>query len=281
MTSWFQAQRKTEKAPREQAYTFEVTNSEGFCAQFNNYLYSYLTTKEKNRILYVFDKNNAISPTFSLINSTFLTPEDVKITDISTLQYQKLSLNQTFPVTRDMPLPKIKAAASKLFEIKPEMLEECNAFLEPFSLPSTFDIGVHIRAGDKITKREMGPISINSYIDAIKKFQVANSLKEMTVFVMTDTYKSFESLKEKADPSWKLYTVDSSEQTGYNHGEYRQLPLKQRKAAYVKFLSELLLMRSIRAIVCTLSSNVGRWLYVNIHDDSYLKSLDTPSYATI
>jgi hypothetical protein len=275
MTSWFQAQRKSEKAPREQAYTFEVSNTEGFCTQFNNYLYSYLTAKEKDRILYVFDKNNAISPTFSLINSTFLTPEDVKITDISMLQYQKLSLNQTFPVTRDMPLPKIKAAASKLFEIKPEMLEECNAFLEPFSLPTTFDIGVHIRGG------KTGQVNINSYVDAIRKFQVANSLEEMSVFVMTDAYKLFESLKEKADPSWKLYTVDSSEQTGYNHGEYRQLPLKQRKAAYVKFLSELLLMRTIRAIVCTLSSNVGRWLYVNIHNESYLKSLDTPSYATI
>ena len=48
MTSWFQAERKRDKPTREQAYTFEVSNTEGFCTQFNNYLYSYLTARAKD-----------------------------------------------------------------------------------------------------------------------------------------------------------------------------------------------------------------------------------------
>jgi hypothetical protein len=275
MTSWYQAERKKDKVSREQAYTFELTNTEGFCAQFNNYLYSYLTAREKNRTLYVYDKNNAISSNFSLIDSTFLCPSTVKITDPSMLQFQKLNLGQTLPITRTMPLSKIKAAASSLFDIKPEMLTECNNFLEKYSLPGRFDIGVHLKSGQTQT------VNINSYVDSLKQFQKINSIKEMSIFVMTDSYKLFESLKVKADVSWKLYTVDGPEQTGYNHNEFRQLPLRQRRDAYTKFLSELLIMRNIRAIICTLSSNVGRWLYVNIHEDSYLKSMDIQTYSPI
>jgi hypothetical protein len=273
MTSWFQAERKRDKPTREQAYTFEVSNTEGFCTQFNNYLYSYLTARAKDRTLYVYDKNSAISPNFSLIQSTFIAPENVKITDISMLQFQKLTANQTFPVTRELSLSQIKSAASELFQINPEMRQECNNYLAQFALPS-FDIGVHIRTG-------YGTININTYFDALKQFEKANTLETMNVFVMTDNYKSFEALKSKAPSSWKLYTLDGPEQNGYNHNEYRQLPSRQRREAYTRFLSELLVMRDIRAIICTLSSNVGRWLYVNIHNDSYLKSLDNPTYAPI
>lgn len=274
MTSWFKAVRKSTK-PKELAYTFEVTNTEGFCTQFNNYLYAYLTAKAYKRNLYVFDKNNTVSNSFSLIESTFVKPTELnpelKFTDLSMLQYQKLTLNQTFPVTRTLSFPEIKSAASNLFKINPEILKECNQLLSTFVIPAFFDIGIHIRTG-------YVPISINAYYDAIKEFQKANKLEELSVFVMTDNYKSFEALKSRADPSWTLYTLDSSYQSGYNNGEYKQLPTKQRRSEYIKFISELLIMRGIRAIVCTLSSNVGRWLYVNIQDGSYLKSLDT-TYA--
>jgi hypothetical protein len=261
---------------RERAYTFDVTNTEGFCSQFNNYLYSYATAINNGRNLYVFDKTNAISSSFSLLKSTFISPDEVKFSDTSMPLFPKLTSSQTYPVTKNMPFATLKGYAKKLFEVKPEILAECNKLLNSYPLPENYDVGVHIRSGDKVTKRE---IPIERYIAALKLFQKTSGLDEMSIFVMTDSYSLFESLRIGADPSWTLYTIDSRDQTGYNHDEFRQLPLRNRQASYIKFLSELLIMRNINTVICTLSSNVGKWLYVNVKDDTTFKSLDITTYT--
>ena len=276
MTSWLRVQRKANTSEREKAYTFDVTNTEGFCSQFNNYLYSYATAVNNGRNLYVFDKTNAISPTFPLLKSTFISPDEVKFSDTSMPLFPKLTSGQTYPITKNMPFATLKAYSKKLFEVRPEILAECNKLLDSYPLPENYDVGVHIRSGDKVTKRE---IPIERYIAALKLFQKTSGLDEMSIFVMTDSYSLFESLRLGADPSWTLYTLDSRDQTGYNNAEFRQLPLKNRQASYIKFLSELLIMRGINTVICTLSSNVGRWLYVNIKDDAVFKSLDVTTYT--
>lgn len=276
MTSWLRVQRKTNTVERERAYTFDVTNTEGFCSQFNNYLYSYATAINNGRNLYVFDKTNAVSSSFSLLKSTFISPDEVKFSDTSMPLFPKLTSGQTYPVTKNMPFATLKGHAKKLFEVKPEILAECNKLLNSYPLPENYDVGVHIRSGDKVTKRE---IPIERYIAALKLFQKTSGLDEMSIFVMTDSYSLFESLRLGADPSWTLYTIDSRDQTGYNHDEFRQLPLRNRQASYIKFLSELLIMRNINTVICTLSSNVGKWLYVNVKDNATFKSLDITTYT--
>jgi len=276
MTSWLRVQRKTNTVERERAYTFDVTNTEGFCSQFNNYLYSYATAINNGRNLYVFDKTNAVSSSFSLLKSTFISPDEVKFSDTSMPLFPKLTSGQTYPVTKNMPFATLKGHAKKLFEVKPEILAECNKLLNSYPLPENYDVGVHIRSGDKVTKRE---IPIERYIAALKLFQKTSGLDEMSIFVMTDSYSLFESLRLGADPSWTLYTIDSRDQTGYNHDEFRQLTLRNRQASYIKFLSELLIMRNINTVICTLSSNVGKWLYVNVKDNATFKSLDITTYV--
>jgi len=278
MTSWLRVQRKIGSNEREKAYTFEVTNTEGFCSQFNNYLYSYVTAVNNGRNLYVFDKTNAISPSFPLLKSTFISPAEVKFTDTSMPLFPKLTSGQIYPITKNMPFATLKAHAKKLFEVRPEILAECNKLIENYPLLENYDVGIHIRSGDKVTKSN---VPIERYIAALKLFQKTSGLDEMSVFVMTDSYGLFESLRASADPSWTLYTIDSREQTGYNHAEFRQLPVRNKQAAYIKFLSELLIMRNINTVICTLSSNVGKWLYVNIKDDAMFKSLDFIAYSPI
>lgn len=281
MTSWISStRRKPGTVTREQAYTFETNDSSGFCTQFNQYLYAYLTAKSKSRNLYVFDKKNAVNSSLSLLQSTFEIPEEIKFSDMAMLQYQRLTMEQTFPITRTIPIQTIKQMAKDLFNYNDETLLECDKFLKLYKLPKSFDVGVHIRAGDKLARREMTPIPIESYVSALKAYQKLKDLKEMNVFVMTDTYKLFEQLKAKADSSWKLYTLDTQEQKGYDHSEFKQLPPRQRKAAYIQFLTELQIMRQLDGIICTLTSNVGRWLYINMKEGAQFKSLDLPTYST-
>jgi hypothetical protein len=133
MTSWQNANMgRMKKVERELALTYETNTVNSFCSQFNNYFYSCITAKNRERKLYVYDKSNIISPTYSLINSTFVCPSNVEMSDVQRLQFSKLDLNQTFPITRLVPANVLSEEALKVFEFNPAMLQECNTFLNGF-----------------------------------------------------------------------------------------------------------------------------------------------------
>jgi hypothetical protein len=336
MTSWQNANMgRMKKVERELALTYETNTVDSFCSQFNNYFYSCITAKNRERKLYVYDKSNIISPTYSLINSTFVCPSNVEMSDVQRLQFSKLDLNQTFPITRLVPANVLSEEASKIFEFNPAMLEECNTFLNGFEFPSTFDIGIHIRSNN--VRRDGSLIPIENYVAAVKQYiatlpvepivvkdtvkpvvvKSANKAnkadktdktdkvpltldidddgnkpeiskesqdkpkpREYNIFIMTDSYKLALQFKEKCDPKWNFFTMCSPDQKGYTLSDYKQLPLASRKKEYVKFVTELMIMRNLNAKVCNLSTCTGRWLYLTKKPNTYFKSLDIQAYTT-
>jgi hypothetical protein len=334
MTSWQNANMgRTKKIERELALTYETNNVDSFCSQFNNYFYSYITARNRERKLYVYDKSNVVSPTYSLINSTFVCPSNVEMSDIQRLQFPKLNLTQTFPITRLVSPTVLSEEASKVFEFNPVLLQECNTFLNGFEFPSNFDIGVHIRSNN--VRRDGSLLPIDSYVAAVKQYiamlpvepvvvkdtvkpvvvKSANKTnkadksdktpltldiddagdnqpevskesqdkpkpREYNIFIMTDSYKLALQFKEKSDPKWNFFTMCSPDQKGYTLSDYKLLPLASRKKEYIKFITELMIMRNLNAKVCNLSTSTGRWLYLTKKPNTYFKSLDIQSYTT-
>lgn len=280
MTSWIRARPLPRaETPLERPILFE-TNDLGLCANFNQFLYAYAYTalQEGQKSLTVYDMQNCISPSFPLIKSTFADMSGVNFVD--SMVPSAISLKRSFPkvmeTVRGLPLETLRATAQKIFTWSPQLTPIVKEIFDKAKLPGAFDLGIHIRAGDKITTREMANISIDKYVAATKKYQTEAGLDELEIFLMTDAIPLRAAFMKKADPSWKIYSLPTPlpQPEGHVQAAFNNSPRRIKTTAYNYFMAELIIMQSIPDILCTLSSNVGRFLYYTVEHQDGIMSLD-------
>jgi hypothetical protein len=280
MTSWIRARPlPRSETPLERPILFE-TNDLGLCANFNQFLYAYAYTRlqEGGKPLTVYDMQNCISPSFPLIKSTFADISGVTFVDsmVPSAVSLKRNLPKVMETVRTLPLEFLCTTAQKIFRWNPELMPTVKEIFDKAKLPSAFDLGIHIRAGDKITTREMANISIDKYVAATKKYQTDAGLDELEIFLMTDAIPLRIAFTNKADPSWKIYSLPTPlpQPEGHVQAAFNNSPRRIKTTAYNYFMAELIIMQSIPDILCTLSSNVGRFLYYTVEHRDGIMSLD-------
>jgi len=280
MTSWVRARPlPRSETPLERPILFE-TNDLGLCANFNQFLYAYAYTslQDGEKPLNVYDMQNCISPALPLIKSTFADISGVVYVDsmLPSAISLKRSLPKVMETVRGLPLETLRATAQKIFQWNPQLTPIVKDIFDKAKLPAAFDLGIHIRAGDKITTREMATISIDKYVAATKKYQADAGLDELHIFIMTDTIPLRAAFIKKADPSWSIYYLPTPlpQPEGHSQAAFNNSPRRVKITAYNYFMAELIIMQSIPDILCTLSSNVGRFLYYTVEHQDGIMSLD-------
>ena len=282
MTSWINTKPRSKLPTKELGYTF-VTTQAGFCLQFNNFFYAYLYAVSKERKLFVTERSSALGFNVPFLKSVFKNNNNIEYTDYQMVQHPVYDSKIAYSYIYSLTHTNLREQAKKFFEFNNTKLEECDVFLSNYAnIPKKFDLGIHIRSGDKITTREMSAIPISSYITAIKDMQKKSGLETLDIFVMTDNFSLFLKLKELADSSWSLFTLDSPTQVGHIQESFNTyLTKKEKQYEFNKFLTELLIMQNCPMHICTLSSNVGRFLYLTVESLEYFKSLDVPNFSPI
>jgi hypothetical protein len=256
------------------------TNEQGLCANFNQFLYAYAyaSLQEPRKPLTVYDMQNCISPALPLIKDTFADMSGVVFVDsmVPSAVSLKRNLPRVMETVKALSLDMLRATAQDLFKWNPKLTPIVKEIFDKASLPETFDLGIHIRAGDKITTREMASISIDRYIAATKKYQADADLDELHIFIMTDTLPLRAAFIKKADPSWSIHYLPTPlpQPEGHNQIAFNASPRRIKITAYNYFMAELVIMQSIPDILCTLSSNVGRFLYYTVEHQDGIMSLD-------
>ena len=277
MTSWIRARPLPRpETPLERPFLFETTEA-GLCANFNQFLYAYAYANQEGKPLTVYDVQNCISPSFPLIKSTFADMSGVTFAD--SMVPSAISLKRGTKVmetVRTLPLDSLRATAQKIFKWSPQLIPIIKDIFDKAKLPAAFDLGIHIRAGDKITTREMAAISIDKYLAATKKYQTDAGLDELHIFIMTDTIPLRTAFIKKAEPSWTIHYLPTPlpQPEGHNQAAFNNSPRRIKTTAYNYFMAELVIMQSIPDILCTLSSNVGRFLYYTVEHSDGIMSLD-------
>lgn len=277
MTSWVRARYVPIKGVMERPTVFE-TNELGLCANFNQFLYAYTYAQAEGKSLTVYDMVNSISPSFPLIKSTFGDISGVAYVDSMPPSANSLRRNasKVMAIATATPLDSLRTTAQKIFQWSSTMTPIVKEIFDKAGLPGSFDLGIHIRAGDKITTREMNSIAIEKYIAAAKKYQTDSGLDELEIFIMTDTIPLRTAFIKKADPSWKVYYLPTPlpQPEGHVQAVFNGSPRRMKITAYNFFMAELMIMQSIPDILCTLSSNVGRFLYYTVEHQDGIMSLD-------
>lgn len=292
MSSWSNSTRgfpmKKQEVSISVSKYFQPTEG-GICSNFNQFFYSYLYCEKNVELLYVYDKPNCVSNDFlmfkSILNENSLIKYLKEIPkDSNRMNYNTIVNNHSLSA---MPFSRMKKTAQSIFSFNSSTQEKITTLIREKGLERIrFDIGIHIRSGDKITTGEMKTIQISEYIRAIRTIQSKLNKKELNIFVMTDNYTLYEELVARGDSSWSVTTLqEPSAYTNSGHTQFAFNLLSQEKrfTLFYQFLTELHIMQRIPNLVLTFSSNVGRFLYLTsyaVQDEDNVISLDVPKWST-
>ena len=274
MTSWLKLN-VVKPLEKKNSLMFETTDG-GFCSQFNQYLYAVLYSEKEQLPLIVNDSTNAVSIRYPLIKNTFTTDSSITFTDTqvltSTPLKRRVASIRTF--VNDISSNELRLHARKIFTWNPLLLVNVQQMLDEESIPFDFDVGVHIRIGG-----EQKPISVDSYIRQIKTYQSKEKKKTLTVFIMTDSSKALDEFLRKKDVSWNVHHFKSPlSVNGHVQREFNAANSRTRMNAYMNFIAELVSIQRAEHIVCSFSSNVGRFLYLTAEDYTSVASVDIPKF---
>jgi len=277
MTSWLKLN-VIKPVDKKSSFLFETTDA-GLCLQFNQYLYAVLYAAKENVPLNVNDTSNAISIRFPLIKNTFATPSEISFVDSQIVSATSLKkrVGQIQNFLNGVRPEELRDAAKAILPWNPSLLQKLTPILDAKRFPGEFDVGVHIRAGDKITSGEMKNIPIEQYLRAVKAYQTKTGKKKLDVFVMSDSSLKLDEFIKKKDAAWTVHTlVTPSSMQGHVQRDFNASSPGTRMNAYLNFVAELFLMQQIGHVVCTFSSNVGRFLYLT--SDNEVVSVDDPKF---
>lgn len=267
MTSWIKqapAKKKEEDAIRP--FLFETTDS-GFCGQFNAYLHSVLFSISEDVPLVVNDSVNSVGIRYPLIQNTFVKIPSVSFTDANILTAINLKKRQLPVMTfvQNMSNTRLRTMGQEVFKWNPAILQDT---LDA----SGFDVGVHIRTYQGTDRKNA---TIEQYVNAIQSYQKSSKKAKLQIFVMADSFQRLEEFRRKKDASWTIKTIGNPAPGGHSQRDFNAMPSRARMAAYLEFVGELQLMQKMPQIFCSLSSNVGKFLFVST--ETNIIAVDVPA----
>ena len=277
MTSWILAKSQTQKRPELKGLFFETTDA-GFCSNFNQFLYAYAFSLSEARPLEVYDLSSPVSITYPLIKNTFEEIEGVTYKD--SMSITSSSMRRLMPRimsnAMNLPMASLRGIAQRIFQWNSSLIKSLEGILVSANLPKKFDLGIHIRVGDRIVTRDRKSVTVEEYIRAAKKVQVNLKKENMNIFLMSDSVNAIAEFKKKADSSWKIYTLPQNlpNPEGHIQAQFNKAAPRARMSAYQSFIAELIVMQSVQDIICTFSSNVGRFLFYTVEFPDRIISLD-------
>jgi hypothetical protein len=284
MTSWIRGRAGPPRQPRAELDVFWTTNTNGFCSQFNQYFYHAYYARRIGKEVQVLETPNCISATHPLLSTTFADVSGVRFVtarpdEVSQRQHAKVfdTVTRTAPAT-------LRAAAREILAWNPGLEGQLRGILATTGMPAAFDLVVHIRTGDKVAQGEMKSIQLERYIRAIEEVQppaVRGIVKPLQVLVMADNATVLEQLKKRVKGAYQFYSLASTHASGgHRQEEFNARSTDDKFSEMMIFLLELYLAQRCPAVICTLSSNVGRFLWLT-GSARVFKSLDVTDFVPL
>lgn len=263
------------------------TGRGGFCTQFNQYFYHTYYARRIGKEVQVLETPNCISDTHPLLSSTFADVSGVRFVTARPDEVSSRQAAKVFDtVTRTAPAT-LKAAAREILRWQPGLEAQLQGILATTGLPATFDLAVHIRTGDKITRGEMKAVPLDRYIRAIEEAAAAaadprvRAPKPFRVFVMTDNTAVLDQLKKRVKGPYEFYSLSSKHAAGgHRQEEFNARTVDEKFNEMMVFLMELYIAQRCPAIIGTLTSNVGRFLWLTATARTF-RSLDRTDFVPL
>lgn len=121
------------------------------------------------------------------------------------------------------------------------------------NIPDNY-ISIHIRRGDKIVTGEMEDISLNIYVDAIRKYSYISN----NIYIATDDVTVISYISKKlSDIDIKIYYNKENKLKGFDEKTYNLKSDSVRRDEVLNMLFDMDMMINSSLFIGTFSSNVG------------------------
>lgn len=268
MSSW---NRQTLQITHSHNVLYCSMSHSGYGSNFFNFFICYLYARSQNKDLYLRDTTNNITDSFHLILDTFKDLPGIIYTLKNGITLQQRIPDELKQFCKNLEVQFLKSEAKRIFKINSSIQNKITVLHK--GLPN-FDLGLHIRTGDKITTGEMEKIPLDVYIKAVEAYQKDTGKEKLSIYLMTDSEEVITSFKKRANPSWSISflpspikNLDGHDQRGFNSHS-----IQEKMDAYIHFLAELQILQKCPTVFCTFSSNIGRFVYLTGGED--VRSLD-------
>lgn len=145
-----------------------------------------------------------------------------------------------------------------------------NNFINDLNIPKNY-ISLHIRAGDKITEREL--ITPQSYLEKAKSLSNCHN-----IFIATDDYRIFEQLRDD-NPDYKFYTSTSPEERGNDTEKLFASTQDTIRNNLIEMFASVEAFLHSELFIGTYSSNPG--LFVGMQIDERMIGMDYDRWLII
>lgn len=143
-------------------------------------------------------------------------------------------------------------------------------YIKNLNLPTSF-ISLHVRAGDKITERQL--IKPQDYINKAKEKSNCHN-----IFVATDDYRIYEELR-KNNPDYTFYTSTSPDEKGYDQNIFIQSSPKHIRQNLIEMFASIQIFLNSELFIGTFSSNPG--MFVGMQLDKKMYGMDFDHWLII
>ena len=130
-------------------------------------------------------------------------------------------------------------------------------YIRDLKLPTEY-ISLHVRAGDKITERNL--ITPQAYLDKAEQYSDCRN-----IFVATDDYRIFEQLRDN-NPQYSFYTLTSPEEKGYDQDKFVQSSNESIQHNLIEMFASIKIFLQSIFFVGTYSSNPGMFVGMQLDD---------------
>jgi hypothetical protein len=135
--------------------------------------------------------------------------------------------------------------------------------------PVSYDLGLHITS----------LAAIRSYLDAAEDLAKKLKVPDLKVFIMATDSTYIDEFRRLCPKTWKVSKISGSgDLRGSSITSFSRQPVATKIRAYVEYLTELYCMQNCKNVICNLSNDVGRFLYMTSNTNTF-KSMDVPSWT--
>jgi hypothetical protein len=278
MTSWVRYNRPiVPQASREELDVVFQTGTSGFCTQFNRYFYHVFYARRIGKALQFRDTPSCMGDTYPLIRSLFQDASGARIVETLPAGSPRQDIKM-FDVLSRTPRDTLRVAAREVLRWRPEVESQIQGVLKAMGIPDRFDVGLQIRTS--ATK----PISVDRYLRALDAFvATAPAGRKVRVFVASDNATALKELQARTSGApYEIYSIAGDHGVnGHVQATFATKPFDDKFNDMMIFLTELYLLQRCPMLVCTLSSNVGKFLLLTAESVRNFRSLDLPELVPL
>ena len=237
---------------------------EPFCPEFKNDFIGkrisrdYINNKRRNHLCYLYKvltHNDILNDIFWLCRSSWFEHTLFDIPELGIHGNIRQAMRTIIPI---------------VYRFNSYYSDIIRATVNQLHLPDHF-ISLHVRAGDKITEREL--ITPQHYLEKAKKISDCHH-----IFVASDDYRIFEQLRND-NPGYSFYTTTSPEDQGNNTEQLFSSSNENIKRNLIEMFASIEVFLQADLFVGTYSSNPG--LFVGMLIDDKMVGMDFDNWLIL